>query len=270
MALKANPEYVFPYRTGTLDVLEWASEQRPAWITDYYSALILWNRDRDTEAMNLLSIWGDEPDFVPFYYSRACLAGLKSDAALKDMQMALSVDPDQWRMYRVLADIHSQRGDNASALALTTEGHEKFPGNYILDLSYSKFLTINGDFEQSLEVLRDINVLPFEGENTGHDLYEYNNLRLAYEAYKTGDYAAALEYVDISEEYPENLGSGSPSYPDYRDQNQLRVMIYDKTGDAVKSREAQEKIQEYTERFGNRRGRSFFDQQFSSTVIQPF
>jgi len=215
-ALKANPEYVFPYRTGTLAVLEWASEQSPSWITDYYTALILWNRGRDAEAQSLLSKWGEEPDFVPFYYSRACLAGINSDAALMDMQKALSIDPNQWRIYRVLADIYSKRGDNASALALTAEGHEKFPGNYILDLSYSKFLTINGDFEKSLEVLRDIIVLPFEGENTGHDLYEYNNLILAYKAYKSGDYAEALDYVDLSEAFPENMGSGMPSYPHCR------------------------------------------------------
>ena len=269
-ALNANPEYIFPYRSGTLSVLEWASEQSPSWITDYYTALILWNRGLDAEAQSLLKKWGNEPDFVPFYYSRACLAGLNSDASLVDMQKALSVDPDQWRIYRVLADIYNKRGDNASALALTAEGHEKFPGNYILDLSYSKFLTINGDFELSLEVLRDINVLPFEGENTGHDLYEYNNLILAYNAYKSGDYVESLAYVETSEAYPENMGSGMPSYPDYRDQNQLRVMIYKKTGDAAKSREAQEKINEYTQKFGKKRGRSMFDQQFSTTVIQPF
>jgi len=269
-ALYANPAYVFPYRTETLSVLEWASEQSSSWITDYYASLILWNRGRDAEAQSLLSKWGEEPDFVPFYYSRACLAGLNSDAALKDMRRALSIDPDQWRIYRILADIYNQRGDNASALALTARGHEKFPGNYILDLSYSKFLTINGDYKQSQEVLRDINVLPFEGENTGHDLYEYNNLILAYNAYKSGDYAEALDYVDLSEAYPENLGSGKPSYPDYRDQNQLRVLIYGKTGESVKSREAQEKIDEYTRKFGKKRGRSIFGQQFSTTVIQPF
>ncbi len=269
-ALKVDPEYVFPYRTETLPVLEWASLQSPSWITDYYSALILWNRGRDAEAQSLLSKWGEEPDFAPYYYSRACLAGLNSDAALEDILKALSIDPDQWRIYRILADIHSKRGDNTSALTLTAEGHKRFPENYILDLSYSKFLTINGDFEQSLEVLRDINVLPFEGENTGHDLYEYNNLVLAYNAYKSGDFQEALAYVDKSEEYPENMGSGMPSNPDYRDQNQLRIMIYDKTGESTKSREAQERINEYTSKHGKKRGRSFFDQQFSTMVIQPF
>jgi len=269
-ALAADPEFVFPYRTKTAQVLDWASEQSPSWITDYYHALILWNRGRDAEAMELLSKWENEPDFVPFYYSRASLAGLNSDAAVEDMQKALSVDPDQWRIYRVLANIYNQRGENTSALELAAEGHKRFPGNYIIDLAYSKYLTLNGDNEKSLEVLTAINVLPFEGENTGHDLYEYNCLTLAYDAYQAGDYQEALSYVDKSEEYPENLGSGSPSFPDNRDQNQLRIMIYEKTGDAAMALEAQENIDDYTQRFGEKRGRSFFGQGFSSTTVQPF
>jgi hypothetical protein len=76
--------------------------------------------------------------------------------------------------------------------------------------------------------------------------------------------------VDKSEEYPENLGSGSPSFPDNRDQNQLRIMIYKKTGDAALVQEAQESIDDYTQKFGEKRGRSFFGQEFSSTVVQPF
>jgi len=269
-ALAADPEFVFPYRNETAKVLQWASAQSASWITDYYRALILWNRGRDAEAMTLLTKWENEPDFVPFYYSRACLAGLDSDEAVEDMKRALSIDPDQWRIYRILADMHHKRGDNDSALELAAAGDERFPGNYILDLAYSKYLTLTGDHKQSLEVLEAMNVLPFEGENTGHDLFEYNLLSLGYEAYKAGNYEEALGFVDKSEEYPENLGSGSPRFPDYRDQNQLRIMIYDKTGNAAGSKAAKESIEDYTQRFGEKRGRSFFGQGFSSTVIQPF
>ena len=76
LALEASPEFVFPYRTETMKVLDWAAKQSPSWKTDYYSALILWNRGRNEEALDLLENLGDEPQFVPFYYSRACLKGL--------------------------------------------------------------------------------------------------------------------------------------------------------------------------------------------------
>ncbi len=83
MALEASPEFVFPYRTETLKVFDWAAKQIPSWKTDYYSALILWNRGRNEEALDLLENLGEEPQFVPFYYSRACLKGLHSDEGLE-------------------------------------------------------------------------------------------------------------------------------------------------------------------------------------------
>jgi len=269
-ALNASPTYVFPYRIETLPVLEWASLQSPSWVTDYYAALILWNFGRDKEALQLLELWEDTPDFIPFYYSRAHLSGISSGQALKDMQRALELDPGQWRIYRDLAEIYSKKEDNDSALKLVETGHERFPGNYILELAYSKYLTVAGSYQKSLEVLEKANVLPFEGENTGQRLHIYNHLLLAYEQFKTGEYNLALGHIDQSELYPENLGSGAPYAPDLRDQNTLRKMIYDKTGQRELSEEAEKAILDYNKKFGERRGRGLFDQQFSTMVIQPF
>ncbi len=269
-ALNASPAYVFPYRIRTLKVLEWASEKSPSWITSYYSALILWNIAKEQEALELLKHWEDHPDFVPFYYSRAHLAGIHTPEAIQDMERALVLGPGQWRIYRDLAEIYSKNGDNTAALQLAEIAHERFPGNYILELAYSKYLTVSGDYQGSLDVLEKTKVLPFEGENTGQRLHIYNHLLLAYEHYNKGDYDLALGHIDQSELYPENLGSGAPAYPDYRDQNSLRKMIYDKTGQRELSLKAEQAILDYDLKFGKRRGRSIFDQQFSTMVIQPF
>jgi len=269
-ALGASPDYVFPYRNASLPVLEWASGQSPAWVTDYYAALILWNSGKKKKALKMLELWEDAPDFLPFYYARAHLSGIDSEQALKDMQRALELDPGQWRIYRDLAEIYFRRGEQEAALLLSETGYELFPGNYILDLAYSKYLTVSGYHQESLDVLGKTNVLPFEGENTGQRLHIYNHLLLAYEQYKGGDYELALSHIDQSELYPENLGSGSPYAPDLRDQNMLRKMIYDKTGQKELALEAEKAIEEYNLEFGERRGRSLFDQQFSTIVIQPF
>ncbi len=269
-AQKTSPDYVFPYRNKTLPVLEWASVQSPAWVTDYYAALILWNNGKEQEALELLELWENEPDFIPFYYSRAHLSGIQSDQALKDMQRALELDPDQWRIYRDLAEIYSKAGDNGAAMQLVEKGYERFPGNYILELAYSKYLTVSGAYQKSLDVLGKTNVLPFEGENTGQRLHIYNHLLLAYAQYQKGEYELALSHIDQSELYPENLGSGAPYAPDLRDQNSLRKMIYDKTGQKELSLEAEKAIMDYSKKFGERRRRSLFDQQFSTMVINPF
>ena len=269
-ALEISPEYMFPHRVESLEVLQWADERAPSWITDYYAALILWHLGRETEAKELLLDWGDTPDFFPFYYARAHLAGIDSDPALTDMQRALEMEPDQWRIYRDLAGIYYQRGDKQVALQLAETAHGRFPGNYILELGLSKYLTALGKYQASLDILEKTKVLPFEGENTGQRLHVYNHLLLAFELYNNGEYKLALSHIDQSESHPENLGSGKPSFPDYRDQHRLRIMIYDLTGESEKSRESQKKIQEYTKRFGEKRGGSVFDQQFSTSIVQPF
>jgi tetratricopeptide (TPR) repeat protein len=270
MALEASPEFVFPYRTETLAVLDWASTQIPSWITDYYTALIFWNRGRNEEALALLEKWGEKPAFVPFYYSRACLKGLNSDLGLKDMQQALAVDPGQWRIYRELANIYNSRNELSSALEIIEKGHPKFPGNYILDIVYSKALTNTGHYEKSLDVLEKTNVLPYEGERSAHNIFVYNCLMMAFDSYQKGEYDPALDYIEKSETYPENLGTGMPVYPDYRNQNILRAKIYNKTGEGEKARKANAEIQEYTRKFGEMRGGSIFEQRLTDTYIKPF
>jgi tetratricopeptide (TPR) repeat protein len=269
-ALEASPEFVFPYRNETGMVLDWAAKQIPSWKTDYYSALILWNRGRNEEALGLLEKWGEEPEFVPFYYSRACLKGINSDAGLKEMNRALAIDPGQWRIYKELANIYSQRNDLQAALEIAEKGHQKFRGNYILDIGYSKALTNTGHYEKSLEVIIKTDVLPYEGERSAQRIFVYNCLMLAFDSYKKGNYDEALEYIEKSETYPENLGSGSPPFPDYRNQNILRNRIYKKTGEREKARKANDDVQAYTSMFGEMRGGNIFDRGFSDTYVKPF
>ncbi len=269
-ALDASPEFVFPYRNETLPVLAWATKKSPSWITDYYSALILWNKNQNEKALNNLNKWGNQPDFVPFYYSRAHLKGIGTNAGLDDMKEALSFDPNQWRTYNELVDIYNRRGEFSSALGIAKMGYEKFKENYILGITYSKSLTLNGKYEKSAEILNNINVLPYEGENSAHNVYVYNYIMQAFDNYKKGNFETALKFIDKSEEYPENLGSGSPSYPDYRSQNSLRIKIYNKTGETQKAEKANNIIQQYTKKFGKQKRGNLYEQSFADNNVQPF
>lgn len=90
---------------------------------------------------------------------------------------------------------------------------------------------------------------------------------VAYKNYKKGDYTAALDYLNKSEAYPGNLGSGAPSYPDYRNQNFLRVKIYNKTGEDKKANDAKIFINESTEKFGEQKGGNIFEQSFADIYV---
>jgi hypothetical protein len=48
------------------------------------------------------------------------------------------------------------------------------------------------------------------------------------------------------------------------------MMIYERTGQTELQGAAVEAIRDYDQRYGERRGRSIFDQQFSTMVVQPF
>lgn len=269
-ALASSPEYVFPYRTETLEVLLWASKQQSSWVTDYYSALILWHLSRNDEAMVMLEKWGNEPDFSPFYYTRAQLRGINTNNALSDLERALNLDPEEWRLYRDLANIMIGRGEHENALAHSKAAYERFPDNYILNLIYSKALTMYGKHQRSLDVLERVKVLPYEGENSAQRVFMYNHLMLAWELYKEGDYEKALSHLERSEAYPENLGSGMPEFPDYRDQDYLRKLIFDRTGNAEKSMEASESIRRYSERFGEKPVGEIFRAGLTESRVRPF
>ena len=184
--------------------------------------------------------------------------------------MALTVEPDEWRIYRELANMYNQRGEYPAALDISEKGYQKFPGNYILDIVYAKSLTNNGLFEKSLEVLGRTNILPYEGERSAQNIFEYNYLMLAYNRFLDGDYDSALGYLDRSEKHPENLGSGMPHHPDFRNQLTLRARIYDRTGHPDQAREAREEIREYTERFGEMRGGNLFERMLTDSFKPPF
>lgn len=269
-AISANPELVFPYRNETLSVLNWAAKQKPDWVTDYYSSLILWNRNRNKEALTLLNKWGDKPDFVSFYFSRAKLEGEATDTGIKDLRRAQVVEPGQWRVYTELSKAYLNRGELQDALKIAETGHENFKANYILDIAYSKALSLTGEYQKSTEVLINTNVLPYEGDNSAHRIYEYNYLMLAYNKYKSGNFDAAFDYLKKSEAYPENLGSGAPDNPDYRNQNYLRAKIYTRMGDRQKANEAEAAIRDYEKKFNKKMLKNIFDNSFEDTNIQPF
>ena len=63
----ASPRLVFPFRSESADVIQWAMGQGEGWRPKYYLALIYWSRNDMTKARTLLAECGNGPDFAPFY-----------------------------------------------------------------------------------------------------------------------------------------------------------------------------------------------------------
>lgn len=71
-ANELSPEYIFPFRSSTIKVLEWAKTLRPNWKIDYYEGLIYWANQNKEKALELFDNCG-EVEYAPFYLSRASL-----------------------------------------------------------------------------------------------------------------------------------------------------------------------------------------------------
>jgi tetratricopeptide (TPR) repeat protein len=258
-AITSDPLMVFPYRIKSLKVFNWVNSIKPSWKTDYYKSLILWNKGRKHEALSVLNKWKEIPDFPPFYYSRSCLNDTGSDSALKDMKKALETDPDQWRLYKYLADLYNQRKEYQKAVDIAKKGRDKYPESYVLDIAYAYALSLTENYKESLKVLSKINVLPFEGENRAQKIYFRNYMMLALTEYQKQNYNNVIKLINKSEQYPRIFGSGSPTYPDYRGQEYLKAKAYEKMGEKDKA----EKIYNDIINFYNPNKKDFPEQDYS-------
>jgi hypothetical protein len=76
-----------------------------------------------------------------------------------------------------------------------------------------------------------VNILPQEGAHEGHDIFELANLSLAVTMAEKGKYSEALNYVEDSKKWPENLGAGKPYEPDMRFQDYISAFCNRKLAD---------------------------------------
>jgi tetratricopeptide (TPR) repeat protein len=219
-AAQASPRLVFPFRNETLPVLQWALSQRRDWKTLYYAGLLNWSQGHNAEAATLLSECRMLPDYGPFYLTRAELAKKSGqEARIEDLEKARQLAPDEWRSWLALARQFSGSPSPAEALKaleMAKSGFEKFPGNFVLGMEYAKTLINLGRYQDALDVLARLTVLPYENASEGRVLYEKAHLLLAGECIRNRKYEEALAHIAKSREWPEHLGVGKPYDPDER------------------------------------------------------
>ena len=239
-ALKQSPAFVFPFRRETLPVLEWARTKSEDWKLDYYLALNLWALDRAEEAARLLEGVGDEPDFAPFYTTRAHLQhqidGRDPEA---DLRRAAELDPERWHPTKRLID-HlqgEQRWEDAEALARETRS--KFPDNFQLELTHARALLELGALDECAEILEAVKVLPSEMGRVGRQLFEQAYVARAIERIRAKDLAGAEQDVRRSLEWPEHLGVGKPYEPEERLQRFLLSYCLLRQGEVESAAEQQ-------------------------------
>ncbi len=230
-ATQASPRLVFPYRTETIPVLEWALEHKHHWKSLYYLALIYWGVGREFDALRLMQECGTVPDYGPFYLARAELRrkiGQEPDTA--DYRRAFDLAPDDWRAWLSLSRRNSELSLFDDAVDVARKGFSKFPDNFILGMEYARALIDARQYQQALDVLDRLVVLPYENASDGRTLFEKAHLLLAGEDIRQKRLDDAAAHIAKSRAWPEHLGAGKPYNPDERLQDLLEAYCHRNRG----------------------------------------
>jgi len=246
-AVAASPELVYPFRNETAEVLEWALELNNSWKTKYYLAILNWSKANVTVAAELFSLCGSEPDYAPFYLTRADFyKGSAPDKMEADYLQALNLEKEQWRTYHILVDLYITKNEHPKALELASQAKKRFPENYISGFDYARSLYYNDQYAECLKVLKRLNILPNEGSRSGHDIYRSASTMLAIQYYKKGNYSKAVTLLDEARKWPENLGVGRPYDTDERIEDFLQSLCYKLLGNRDKENALKQSVADYT------------------------
>ena len=240
-----SPAFVFPFRLETIPVLTWAQQQLPSWKTTYYLGLVYWNNLQPDKAKQLFEQCGDTPDFAPFYLARGALFqgdSAKNNYIGQNFERAMQLQPGEWRTWHYRTEYLLDKGLFEQAYINSAQAYKKFKENAIISMDYAKSLLNTNRLNECVNVLNKTLVLPQEGAQEGHEMYEMANLSLALKMVEQKKYPQAIKFVNDARKWPENLGSGSPYNPDTRLHDFIAAFCQKKLGNVNEAENYYQKI----------------------------
>ena len=246
-SIAASPEFVFPYRLESLEMLEWAKKQNPSWKLDYFLAIAYTGIGRVDEGTELLISLNERPDFWVFYVTRAALVGKANpEQQRSDLQKANELAPESWRTSYKLVQFYLTNKDYDNAIALSKKASKKFPNSFELEFLHSKVLLKNGNYRECIKILNDIQLLPSEGAGESRKVYEEAHVKYALELIEKKKYKSSVKVLQEALEWPENIGVGKPYDPEQRKEEYLLAYCYEKLGNKPLADEQLKNIIDYT------------------------
>ena len=134
------------------------------------------------------------------------------------------------------------------ALAVAESAAKQFPKEDVIKVTLARAYLNAGRYQDCHATLEHAAILPAEGQSDVYRLYADCQMAMALEAMKQGQYDRAEQRLVASKEYPERLGTGKPADPDYRVQDVLLMLCYQKTNQAGKAGERKDAINDFATR----------------------
>lgn len=196
-------DLVFPFRTESLEPLQWAVEKDGGWQFRYLLAMLTDFLGDQSSAISLLQ--GEESGFAPFYSYRFTLT-----RDIGDARKAVALAPQEWRYVCDLSRELLRLGQYSEAEAVIAPFYASAKDNVHVADSYVRVLMALKKWRKADKVMASMQVLPFEGQSETHSMYRTIKLELARESLGRKQYGKALEYVAQARLWPVHLGVGKP------------------------------------------------------------
>jgi tetratricopeptide (TPR) repeat protein len=226
-ALKDTPDFVFPYRTETIPVLQWGLNQIKNWKLEYYLAQNYMAVGKNSVGVEIIENLGDEPDSGTFYRFRALiLKNQNYDDKLKDFNRALKLSEGDWKVWIEITQFYLTNEKFEEAYKIASKSFKKFPGNNDIGLNYANTLLMVEKYDKSIAVLSKIEVLPSEMGGQSRKIYYDAHVLWGNELMLKHNYKKAVEVLEESKMWPQNLGVGKPYSIDSRLEDYLLAICY--------------------------------------------
>lgn len=227
-AFKMTPESAFPFRNEDNSLFSNAYLTSDEEMGSYYFFLIVL-ASKQLDAKHFLWVEKTGIKYASYYLLKAELLKDNKEEVLKALEKAYEIDPKSWRVVKRLAEFYAANGELKKAIRINEEKLTKYlktrkvetsglPEHeiYILGQQRAELLKQAGRYQEALEVLNSLTILPNEGASGAHKLYRELNIRYAATLNQQKKYREAFAVLEQAEKWPENLGSGEPYNPDNR------------------------------------------------------
>jgi tetratricopeptide (TPR) repeat protein len=228
---KNKIDFSFPFRTETIDVINWARNSYSNWKLDYLLAINLYGIGRYKESKSILSKIEEESLNPIFYLNRGVIFQKNGIDPLSDFNKAYQIDNKNWRVSKSLSNYFYTLGNYKKANKILEKSYQNDISNYIIGMDYVKSLVKLKKYSIAISTLKNLNILPYEHAGEGRELYSNAYIGLALENIKKSKFKSAIDVLYESKIWPENLGVGKPYNADERIGNYLIYFCLEKLND---------------------------------------
>jgi tetratricopeptide (TPR) repeat protein len=247
LAAKMPPDYCFPHRAESIDVLNNAISHNPsdarAW---YYLGNLLY----DSQPENAIKAWEKSAQLDNTFATVHRNLGWayhrtenNIEKAIANYEKAVNSDPKDPRLYAEIDVLYEVGGlSPRKRLALLEKNHRTvIQRDDSLIREIMLFVQV-GRYDDAIEFLTDHHFHTPEGGDDVHDVYVDAYLLRGAEKFKDKKFSGALEDYLAAGEYPENLEVGRPTNDGHAPQVSYFVATaYEALGNDQKAKEFYEK-----------------------------